>query len=343
LQDNGMKYSFNAGLDTFSGGIKTLKSEADDAFNLLYLMLNKPRFDAGDIDRMKASRINGLKRKQTNPSSIAGEAFRNSVFANHPYARPGDGTLKSMGALTPADLEDYRKRVFARDNLIVGVVGAISEEELIAVLDKVFGELPEKAKLKTVPEFKVATGGIKHVDFDTPQTNIRIALPGIKRDDPDFYTAYLVNYVLGGGSFSSRLYTEVREKRGLAYGVYSYLGTYEHSGFVGSGSATRADRAQQTVDIILAEMKRMAEEGPTAEELEKAKKYIIGSYAIANLDTSDKIAQTLVAIQDSALGIDYIEKREEYIGSVTLEEAKRVAKRLYGGEPTIITVGRTVK
>ena len=331
------------GIDSFSGGIKTLKSETADAFELLRLMLNEPRFDVEPVDRMKASRLNRLKGQETNPRSIAGKAFRESVFAGHPYSRPGEGTLQTMADIGPADLEDFRKRVFARDNLVVGVVGAISAEETRAMLDQVFGELPEKASLTPVPEVEPKVGEVNHIEFATPQTNIRIALPGIKREDPDFFAGYLANYVLGGGSFSSRLYSEVREKRGLAYGVYSYLGTYDHAGIVGSGSATRADRSQQTVDVMLAEFERMAKEGPTAEELEKAKKYIKGSYAIANLDTSGKIASVLVAIQNLGLGVDYIDKRADYIEAVTLEDAKRVSAKLFGGKPTVITVGRKVK
>ncbi len=343
LQDNGMSYSFSAGLDAFSGGIKTLKSESEGAFDLLHLMLNKPRFDLEAVDRMRASRLNGLKRQETNPQSIAGKAFREALFKDHPYSRPTGGTLETMGGLMPEDLEDYRKRVFARDNLVVGVVGAINEEALKAMLDKVFGDLPEKAQLKDVPEYSVKVGEDSHIEFDTPQTNIRLALPGIKRDDPEFYSAYLVNYILGGGSFASRLYEEVREKRGLAYGVYSYLGTYDHAGFLGSGSATQADRAQTTVDIIVQEIERMGKEGPTQEELDKAKKYIIGSYAIANLDTSGKIASVLVAIQQADLGIDYVDKRAEYIAAITLDDVKRTAAKLYSSKPMVITVGRTVK
>ncbi|MEE9315278.1 MAG: pitrilysin family protein [Rhizobiaceae bacterium] len=343
LDDNGMSYSFTAGLDSFSGGIKTLKDSAPRAFELLSLMLNKPRFDEEPIGRMKATHLNSMRAEETNPQAIAGKAFRKALFKNHLYSRHSTGSPKTMGALTGADLEDYRSRVFARDNLVIGVVGAISAEELKVMLDQVFGDLPEKAKLVDVPEFQVTTGETTHIEFDTPQTNIRLALPGIKRDDPEFYTAYLVNYVLGGGSFSSRLYTEVREKRGLAYGVYSYLGTYDHAGMVGGGTATRSERTDKALEVILAEFKRMAKDGPTAEELEKAKKYIIGSYAISNLDTSNKIASTLVAIQTANLGIDYIDKRAEYIDAVTLEDAKRVAAKLYGGNPTIITVGKKVK
>ena len=340
LKDNGMSYSFNSGYDGFSGSIKALAAEKDEAFELLRLMLNEPRFDDEPVGRMKASRLNGLKRQETNPQAIAGKAFRENVFVDHPYSRPSDGTLETMAAITGEELESYRKRVFARDNLVIGVVGAISEDELKAALDKIFADLPEKARLKEVPELQVTSGETIHVDFATPQTNIRLAMPGIKRDDPDFFAGYLVNYVLGGGSFTSRLFEEVRDKRGLAYGVYSYLGTYDAGGIVGAGSATRADRAQTTVDIIQAEIKRIAEEGPTAEELEKARKYISGSYAIANLDTSSKIASVLVSIQESDLGIDYIDRRKDYLAAVTLEDAKRVAKRLFSSPPTVITVGQ---
>lgn len=340
LDDVGMNYKFGADRDYFTGGLKTLKSNASESFDLMRLMLNEPRFDADPISRMKASLTNGLQRDKTNPRALAGKALRETVFESHPYARPGKGTIESLASVTRDDLVDYHKRVFARDNLIVGVVGAISAEELKPLLDKMFGDLPEKAKLNPVPEIEVKAGETVHVDLPVPQTSITFAMPGIKRDHPDFYTAYLVNYVLGGGSFSSRLYEEVREKRGLAYGVYSYLGTFEHGGMIGAGSATGAENANKTVAIIKSEIERMATEGPTAEELDKAKKYITGSYAIANLDTSDKIASVLVAIQQANLGIDYIDKRADYISAVTLEDAKRVAKELFSGKMTQVTVGR---
>ena len=342
LDDNGMNYSFDTSLDEFSGSIRTLKGSADESFELLRLMLNEPRFDAEPIERMKAARMNGLRAQETNPQAIAGKAFRESVFAGHPYQRPVEGTMETMVSITADDLEDYRQRVFARDNLTIGVVGAISADELKAAIDLVFGGLPEKSRLKPVEDIQVKTGERIAIDFDTPQTNIRMALPGIKRDDPDFYAGYLVNYILGGGSFSSRLYNEVREKRGLAYGVYSYLGTYDHAGIVGAGTATSADTTQQAIDLILGEIGRMAEEGPSEDELRKAKDYIIGAYAISNLDTSSKIAGVLVAIQNSNLGIDYIDKRGGYLEAVTIEDAKRVAARLLEGKPTVVTVGKKV-
>jgi len=248
-----------------------------------------------------------------------------------------------MPKITKEDLETYRSSVFARDNVVIGVVGAISPDELKKMLDQVFGPMAEKAKLKEVPDTQVSTGETIAVDFNTPQTTITMALPGIKRDSKDFYSAYLVNYVLGGGSFASRLYEEVREKRGLAYGVYSYLGTKDYSGVIGAGTATSAANTDKAIEVILSEIKRMATDGPTAEELDKAKKYIKGSYAISNLDTSGKIASVLTAIQSAELGIDYIDKRASYIDGVTLEDAKAVAQKLLSSKPTIVTVGKTKK
>ncbi|MFD0916135.1 M16 family metallopeptidase [Pseudahrensia aquimaris] len=340
LDEVGVEYSFNASLDNFSGGIKALRINFVESADMLALMLNKPRFDADPIERMKTSALTNLRRQENNPRTLSAKALREATFGDHPYARPSEGTAETIEAISVDDLRGYKDKVFARDNLVIGVVGAISADELKPILDAVFASLPEKADLRAIPEATIEAGKSIHVDLNVPQTTIGFVMPGLKRDDPDFFAAYLVNHVLGGGSFSSRLYEEVREKRGLAYGVYSFLGTYDYAGTVGAGSATNAAAAQQTIDIMRAEMKRMGEEGPTAEELEKAKKFIIGTYAISNLDSSSKIASVLVAIQQADLGLDYIDRREDYLNQVTLEQAKRVANELFGGEPTQVTVGQ---
>ena len=340
LEELGVQYRFSAGLDTFSGSVFTLRSNLDETFDLVGTALSEPRFDPEPMSRMKTAAIVALKRKEAQPGELASEAFRKAVFPDHPYGRPDDGTLETVSAITREDLVEYHRRNFARSNLTVGVVGAISPEELGRKLDEVFGSLPEQAELRDVPEAEIETGETIHVDLDVPQTSITLALPGLKREDPDFFAAYLVNHILGGGSFNSRLYEEVREKRGLAYSVYSYLATRDHAGYFGAGSATRADRAAETVGIIKRELDRMAKDGPTAEELEAAKKFIKGTYAISNLDTSQKIAGVLVAIQEGDLGLDYIDKRQDLIDAVTIEDAKRVAKELLSAEPTIVTVGR---
>jgi zinc protease len=172
-----------------------------------------------------------------------------------------------------------------------------------------------------------------------PQAVVMVGGLGIARNDPDFMAAFIVNHILGGGSFSSRLYREVREERGLAYSVYSMLLPLDHAALFMSGTATRADRAGQTLEVVENEIKRLAESGPTADELAKAKSYLTGSYAL-RFDTSSKIAAQLVAIQLDDLGIDYIDKRNGLVEAVTLADVKRVAKRLLDGGLLVTVVGR---
>ncbi len=339
LDDLGVELGFDASYDSFTGRLKTLRSTKDEAFEMLRLALTEPRFDEEPIERMRAAQLSILQRSIKKPNVIAAKAWRKSVFGDHPYARTVGGTIETINKITREDIVAMHKKLLAKDNLVIGVVGAINAKELGEMLDKVFGGLPEKADIKPIPEAKLNIGEARTVELDLPQSIIRLVFDGIKREDKDFYAAYLMNYILGGGSFSSRLYTEIREKRGLAYGVYTYLGTQDRAGFVGGGTATRADRADETIKIMLAEIDRMAKDGPSAEELEKAKKYIIGSYAISNLDTSGKIASVLVAIQRENLGIDYIDKRADYLNAVTIEDTKRLARKLFSSKPTIVIVG----
>lgn len=340
LDDLGVELGFSAGYDSFTGRLKTLRSTRNEAFDMLRLALTKPRFDSEPIERMRAAQLSILRNSLKKPNVIAGKAWRKSVFGDHPYARTVGGTIKAVESLTRQDIVSLHEKLLAKDNLVIGVVGAISAKELSTLLDHVFGDLPDKAVIKPVAEAKLAIGSTQKIDLNIPQSIIRVVYDGLKRDNKDFYATYLMNYVLGGGSFSSRLYNEIREKRGLAYGVYTYLGTQDHAGFIGGGTATRADRAEETIKILLAEVERMAKDGPTKQELDKAKKYITGSYAISNLDTSGKIASVLVAIQRENLGIDYIDKRAEYIAAVTIEDTKRMARKLLSKKPTIVIVGK---
>jgi len=218
------------------------------------------------------------------------------------------------------------------------MVGAISPAEASALLARAFGPLPLKAELAPIPD-TVPAAGVIALDQPNPQTLIRFGGPGIARQDPDFMAAYVVNHVLGGGSFSSRLYKEVREKRGLAYTVSTALVNLDHADAFAGGTATRADRAGETIEIIKGEIARMGAEGPTEQELAQAKSYLIGSYAL-RFDSSSKIARQVLGIMQEGLGIDYVEKRNDKIAAVTIEDARRVAHRLYGEGPNmVVTVG----
>ena len=208
------------------------------------------------------------------------------------------------------------------------------------MLDHVFGALPAEPQLR--PVANVTPHGLGRrivVKLDVPQAVVAFGGTGIARKDPDFMAAYIVNHILGGGSFSSRLYQEVREKRGLAYSVYDSLVWLNHSALFIGGTATRADRTGETLDLIQKEIHRLAEDGPTADELAKAKAYLNGSFAL-NLDTSSKIAALLVQLQRDGLGIDYFSRRPEMINAVTLDDARRVAKRLLNGGLLVTVAGR---
>jgi zinc protease len=281
-----------------------------------------------------------LQRQSTNPNSISSRTWWANAFPNHPYGRSVSGTLESVARITADDMRDYARRVLARDNLKIGVVGDIDTETASRLIDRTFGTLPAKAQLKPVPETKVhGLGGRTLVDLNVPQAVVTFGGPGIARNDPDFMAAYIVNHILGGGSFSSRLYREVREVRGLAYGVHTGLTWLDGATALVGGTATRADATAETIDVIDAEFRKMAADGPTEEEFVKAKTYLKGAFAL-NLDTSTKIASQLVQMQVDNLGIDYIERRSAMIDAVTLADAKRVAKRLLGGGLSVTVVGR---
>lgn len=339
LDDLGVSMSFDTSYDNFTGSFRTITDFEDEAFDLLHLALTEPRFDEEPVNRIRGQIVTGILADRNNPEEIASKVFRETVFAGHPYSRPDEGTPESLANISAEDLEEFRNRVFAKDDLVVGVVGDITPEQLGKRLDQVFGSLNETADLTPVPVAEPVLGKTVNYDIAVPQTNIRVAMPGVMRSDDDFFAAYLMNHILGGGSFTSRLYEEIREKRGLAYGAYSYLASYDHGALLGIGTATRADAAPQTVDIIRQELQSMADKGPTPEELEKAKAYVKGSYAVRNLDSSLAVAQTLVGIQLDDLGKDYIDERQALIDAVTLDDVKAAAKKLLDVSPTVVTVG----
>jgi zinc protease len=280
-----------------------------------------------------------LQQATTAPNDIANRTWWNAAFPGHPYSRPVDGAIETV-RITADDLHAYVRRVFARDTLKVAMVGDIDAATAGRLVDGTFGSLPAKAELVPVPN--VTPQGLGRrivVDLDVPQTSVTFGGAGVARDDPDFMAAYIVNHILGGGSFTSRLFQEVREKRGLAYGIFDALVGFNHSAVLIGGTAVRADATGEAIEVIEEQVSKMAKDGPTAEEITKAKSYLKGSFALG-LDTSTKIASQLVTMQLENLGIDYIERRPALIDAVTINDAKRVAKRLLDSGLLYALVGR---
>jgi zinc protease len=339
LDDAGAEMRFEAGRDRVYGSMRILASEKDAAFGLLKLAVESPRFDQKPIDRIRAQVVSGIRGSENDPNTQAGIAMAKALYGGHPYSRRTEGTPETLATITSQDLKAFHHRLFARDDLTVAVVGAIDADALKKVLDEVFGGLPAKADLTPVPDIKPNLGQRIQIAYDLPQTSLHLIYPGVRRNAPDFFAAYLMNQILGGGTFSSRLFEEVREKRGLAYGAGSNLTNREHSDGLVIQTATRSDKAEETLKLVRDVVKGMAENGPTADELAEAKKYVVGAFAIANLDSSAAIARTLVDLQIDHLGIDYIQTREAKINAVTLDEVKAEAKKLLSADPAVLIVG----
>ncbi len=338
IDNLGGEMSFTASPDSVSGSIRMLAENRDAVSDLLALAVNKPRFDQDAVDRIRQQVVASLEASQRNPSTIASRKFSEVLYGNHPYGRPDEGTVKSLQSISREDLATFHRKNFARDRLTVGVVGSINAKDLGEMLDKVFGDLPANAELVPMPDAKLALGTTTSLSFDMPQTSISFVYPAIPRKDPEFFAAYLMNHILGGG-FTSRLYAEVREKRGLAYSVSSSMALRDHVSALTISTATRPEKAQESLKIIREQVAAMANDGPTEAELQAAKSYLKGSYAVNNLDSSVSIADTLVGLQEAGLDREYIDKRAEWIDAVTLDQVKAIAKKLLEAEPAILIFG----
>jgi zinc protease len=338
LDEDAIEMSFSADRDILTGRMQSLSRNSARAFALLQLAVTEARLDAVSFERVMSQITAGLKREANDPDVVAGRSLRALAYPNHPYGRPVRGELSTLPTLTRANLIEMRAATFARDNLKIAAVGAIDAATLAAHLDEVFGRLPEKASLKMIAPGAFSGTGTRHVDpIDVPQSTIRFGREGLARGDPDFIPAMVVNHILGGGIFSARLFREVREKRGLAYSVYSQLVNYDHAAMFYGGTSTKNERAAESMAVIEKEISSLSDFGPTEEELDKAKKYLIGSYAL-RFDTSTKIAGQLVNLQSEGFGVEYLDERNKLIAAVTMDDAKRASKRLFGDAKLLVTV-----
>jgi len=338
------KMRFEASRDSFTGTFQTLTVNRDKSADLLALAINKPRFDADAVDRMRRQMLASIQFESKDPEKVAEQAWFETAYAGHPYGRPVIGTTSSVTAVVPADLEAYRSRVFARDTLKVAVVGDIDAATLGGLLDKVFGGLAAKAQLQPV-EAVDPTGGPtqKLIEMDIPQSVATFGQVGMKRKDPDFIAAFMLNYIIGGGGFASRLMDQVREKRGLAYSVYSYIQPLQRSSIYMGGVATKTEGMDKSLEVIRAELARMAADGPTDEELADAKQYLTGSYAL-NFTSSSAISGQLLGLQMQDLPIDYVDTRNAKVTAVSIEDIRRVAKKMLRPDQLIVTVvGKAMK
>lgn len=333
-------FSYDTGDDGVSVSAKMLTENRAEAAALLRASLVEPRFETADVERVRSQVISIIRSDLKDPRDISGRAFDALVYGDHPYGTSRNGTLESVAALTRDDIVTAHANALARDRLYVSAVGDITAAELEALLDELLGDLPATGAPLPADADPNLPGGVKVVDFDTPQSVAAFAQPGIDRDDEDFFAAYVLNHILGGGGFESRLMTEVREKRGLTYGVYSYL-LDRDSAQVWMGSVSSAnDRVAEAVEVIRTEWARIRDEGVTEAELNDAKTYLTGAYPL-RFDGNGPIANIAVGMQMEGLPTDYIANRNDMVNAVTLEDVNRVARELMDPDSlTFVVTGK---
>ncbi|MAQ84381.1 MAG: peptidase M16 [Maritimibacter sp.] len=320
-------FDFSVGADALSVSSRFLNETRDESVALLKTALTDPRFDEDAVERVRGQVLSGIRSDATDPDSLAWRAFDAYAFPDHPYATNGDGTAESVAALTRDDLFEAHQRILTRDHIYVGAVGDITPEELGRLLDELLGDLPAEGAPYPDEAQMDFEAGVTVVPFASPQSTAVFGHEGLERDDPDYFAAYVMNQILGGGSFTSRLFEEVREKRGLTYGVYTYLSDWDYADVLNGQIKSANGTIAEAIDLIRAEWRKMAEDGVTEEELEDTKTYLTGSYPL-RFDGNGRIARILVGMQMIGLPPEYIETRNANIEAVTMEDIKRVAERI---------------
>ena len=327
----GARFGFDSSRDSVEVSAQILNENREASIDLLRMAMIEPNFDQDAFDRVQGQFESIYRSDEEDPSNIASAALNALAFPGHPYGRPLEGRLDQLSALTRDDLVAAHKTALSRDRLLVSVVGAITEEELGPMLDRLFDGLPETSGDVLADAEYTLEGGVTVVDFDSPQSIALFMHEGLAFDDPDFFPAFVMNRVLGGGGLTSRLSTEIREKRGLTYGVGSYIASFDHAEiYAGSVASANSDIAE-AISLVKSEWERMATEGITEEELIAAQRFITGSYAL-RFDGNARIAGVLTGMQLSELPIEYMETRNDRVNAVTLEDIKRVADELLRSE-----------
>lgn len=324
-------FGYDVYRDAVTVSAEFLTETQDQAIDLLHQSLVDPRFDQDAIDRVRGQVISVIQSDATDPNSIAGQAFNRAAFGDHPYAFPIEGSEESLMAITREDLFAAKNATMAMDRVHIGVVGDITADQLGPMLDRLFDGMPATGKAPTPNAEFALTGGVQVIPFDTPQSVVIFGHQGIDRDDPDFFAAFILNSILGEGGFGSRLMQEVREKRGLTYGVYTYLYSLESADLLLGQVASANDRVAEAVSVIRDEWARAAQDGVTAEELETAKTYLTGAYPL-RFDGNGRIANILAGMQVQGFGLDYINTRNDRVNAVTLDDVNRMAARLLDAE-----------
>jgi zinc protease len=318
-----------AGQDGLRVALTVLRKDLTLGLDLLQEVVLTPAFPEAEVKRKVAEIQAAIKRSEENPETVAYRALSPLVFPSHPYGKPAEGTQESVGRLTRDDVVRFYQERARPDTATIVVVGAISADEARREIVARFGGWRKPAAAPTtVPQVSGgAPSRAEEIRRDLTQVTIVMGRQAVRQTDPDYFPLAVASYIAGGGS-ASRLYSRVREEGGLAYSVYSYLAPGKYGASLTVGAQTRSAEAKRVIDLIREELARMGREPVSERELELAKSYLIGSFPL-RLDTSRKVADFLLAVEENGLGLDYDERYRREIARVTAADIERVAAKFF--------------
>lgn len=329
----------SGGIDYSSASLSILSKYREKGFDLLADILINPSFPESEIERIRSQIKAGIISKEDDPSTIAVEKFNKILFGRHPYSNPAEGNLDSIARIRRDDIQSLHKNFYRPNNTIMAVVGDIQLEELKRLLERYFGAWEKRDII--FPDHPAAKNLEKQtteiLDKDITQANIVLGHLGIKRENPDYHAVYVLNYILGGGGFVSRLMTEIRDNKGLAYSVYSYFNPLKEKGSFKIGLQTKNESAREAISEVVDQLTKLVEKGITEKELRDAKDYLIGSFPL-KFTTNSKIAGYLTYMEVYNLGLDYLDRYPKIIETLTVDDINSAAKKYLNPENYLLVI-----
>ena len=341
LADHAIQLSAQADRDCMTITLYALSSDAKEAFRLLALALSRPRFDAGSVTRVRLQMLSSIDEESADPAAVAGKSFFSFYFGSHAYGHPVEGDTRPLASISAVELKSFAHSHWVRGGLKIALAGDLSASSATGLLRSTFGPLPADEPALPAAPLRVGAPGLHVLPMDEPQAVAVFGLPGLLRRDPDFLAATVANYILGGGGFASRLMQQIREKHGLTYDVSTELVPMSRAGLWLGQVATRREAMRETLALVRETLRKFATDGPTRQELDDAKTYLSGSFPLG-FSSNAGIASQLNTFQQLGLPIDYLQKRNDLIDAVSLEDVRRAAGRLFDPSKMTIVVAGTL-
>ncbi|WP_437879610.1 M16 family metallopeptidase [Pseudomonas sp. LRF_L74] len=340
----GADFSNGSYRDMAVTGLRSLsdRKQLDPALKLFEQVIGQPTFPADSLARIKNQLLAGFDYQKQNPGKLAGIELFKQLYGNHPYAHPAEGTEKTIPSISRAQLRAFHQKTYTAGNAVIALVGDVSREEAEKIAAQVSASLPKGAALAKMPVPQQPKAGHTHIEFPSKQTHLMLAELGIERRDPDYAALYLGNQILGGGGFGTRLMSEVREKRGLTYGVYSAFTGMQARGPFLINLQTRAELSEGTLKLVQDILADYLANGPTQKELDDAKRETAGSFPLSTASNADIVAQ-LGAMGFYDLPLNYLEDFSAQVQALTVEQVKAaMARHLSADQLVIVSAGPSV-